>query len=351
MDLLPSPTQIDTIDAIASYLREKLPVARYQAFSYDCLDTPGSAVKEVAALGWFGFALDEALGGSGGALTDEMLMMREVGRHVAPLWIPGGVLGARIAALAGKQELAAALLEGRASVAIATASGERPASTTTRSGRIHVIGAERAQYAVLVDVEGALLLDLSRLRLQPAPCIERQLSLHHAELADGSVVAAVPVAKDNLFVRQTILMAAMQAGNCEATRDMAVEYAKVREQFGRPIGSFQAISHMCVDMALRCEQAWTQLSYACLAFEEGAPDAAFQVAAAAVLANRSAIDNARANLQVHGGIGMTQAHSVNYFLKRSHVVETLTGGSFMHLDAIMDTAGAAQNAGPVVVGA
>ncbi len=299
MDLLPSPTQIETIDAVASYLSDKLSVTRYHRFSYDSLDTPGSALSEIAALGWFGYALDESLGGSGGALTDEVLMLREVGRHVAPLWIPAGVLGARVAALAGKKAIAAAVLEGRAAVAMATA------AAAAGSGRLHIVGAHGARYAVLADAEGAVLLDLEKLQLQAVPCIERQLSLHHADQSVAAVVASVPAAQENLFARLTVLMAAMQAGSSEATRDMAVEYAKVREQFGRPIGSFQAISHMCVDMALRCEQAWNQLSYACLALQDGAEDAAFQVAAAAVLANRAAIDNARANLQVHGGIGMT----------------------------------------------
>jgi alkylation response protein AidB-like acyl-CoA dehydrogenase len=337
MDLLPSAEQLETVEAVSVYLKEKLPVSRYQRFSYDSLDTPGAHLKNVAALGWFGFALDESMGGSGGSLTDEMLMMREAGRHVAPLWIAGGFLGARIAALNGSREIVRDILQGMAAVALATAASEESAGSVARSGRVQVTGGEGARYAVLVDADGALLIDLSKAMLQRTPCIERQLSLHHADLTAEAAVAFVPVSRENLFGRASVLLAALQVGNAEATRDMAVAYAGLREQFGRPIGSFQAISHMCVDMALRCEQAWNQLCYGSLSLQERMPDAVFQVSSAAFLANRAAIDNARANIQVHGGIGMTQAHDANYFLKRSHVVETLLGGSYLHLEAVIES--------------
>ena len=341
MDLLPTAEQRETMDAVASYMRDKLPVSRFQKIAYDTVERPGAALKDIAGLGWPGFALAEAQGGAGGTLADELLISREVGRHLGPLWITAGMLGARVAALAGRDDIAAKIIAGDAAVGFATAAQGSPLRSDAPAGALRLLGAEGASYAVLVDEAGAALLDLAGLSMRSAPSIERQLSLAHADVAANAVAAFVSSGRAALFRRAVVLLSALQCGNAEATRDMSVEYAKIREQFGRPIGSFQAISHMCVDMALRCEQAWTQLSYGALVLQEGEalPDgptgALFQVSAAAVLANRAAIDNARANIQLHGGIAMTQAHSANYFLKRSHVVETLLGGSYLHLEAVM----------------
>lgn len=335
MDLLPSAEQNETIAAVAGYMADKLPVSRYQKLSYDAPELPGAAPREVASLGWLGFALDESQGGAGGTFADELLIAREVGRHLGPLWITGGMLGARVAALAGDTALAKRIIAGDAVVGFATAAQGSPASSDSPSGTIHLVGTEGAGYAVLVDEPGGVLIDLSKLQSQPRPSLERQLSLARAQLAPAAVAARLPAATGALFPRAAVLLAALQCGNAEATRDMSVEYAKLREQFGRPIGSFQAISHMVVDMALRCEQAWTQLCVGALSLMDAQRDARFHVSAAAVLANRAAIENARANIQVHGGIAMTQAHNANYFLKRSHVVETLIGGSYLHLEAVI----------------
>src|SRR3546814_13950007 len=86
---------------------------------------------------------------------------------------------------------------------------------------------------------------------------------------------------------------------------MAAAYAQVREQFERPIGWFQAIKHLCADMAVRCAIARSQLYYAACALDAGDAGAAFHVAAAKRLADQAALDNGRANIQIPGGIGMT----------------------------------------------
>lgn len=343
MDLLPSAEQGETIAAVASYMGDKLPVSRFQKIGYDSVERPGAALKDVAALGWLGFALDDSQGGAGGTLADEMLISREVGRQLGPLWITGGMLGARIAALAGRSEIAAKIVAGEVAVGFVTAAQGSAARSDAPAGAIRLVAAEGAahgsahgaQYAVLLDDAGAALIDVGRLATQPRPALERQLSLANALLAADAVAAFVPTAKESIFRRAVVLLSALQCGNAEATRDMSVEYAKLREQFGRPIGSFQAISHMVVDMALRCEQAWTQLSFGALSLQEEQATAQFHVSAAAVLANRAAIENARANIQVHGGIAMTQAHAANYYLKRSHIIETLLGGSYLHLEAVI----------------
>ena len=120
-----------------------------------------------------------------------------------------------------------------------------------------------------------------------------------------------------------------------SARDMAVTYAKDRKQFGQPIGSFQAIKHICADMAVRCEESASQLFYAALSLRDGTADAAVEIPAAAFIAARAALENAAAGIQVHGGIGMTAELDAHWFLKRAHVLDQAMGNSRRQLDRLL----------------
>ncbi len=144
-----------------------------------------------------------------------------------------------------------------------------------------------------------------------------------------------------LFRDGAILTAALQVGHAAQTLDLAVAYAKEREQFGKPIGTFQAVKHMCADMLVRAEVARAAVhAAACLA---DAPDVlaaeaeaagttplAWQQRAAAgakLLADEAAITNARTAIQVHGGMGYTWEVPLHLHLKRSRVLATTFGSS------------------------
>ena len=118
-----------------------------------------------------------------------------------------------------------------------------------------------------------------------------------------------------------LLTAAYAVGCADAARDMAADYAKLRQQFDRPIGWFQALKHICSDMAVRAAVARSQLYYAACALDAGDADAAFHIAAAKRLADQAALDNGRANIQVHGGIGMTDEAAPHLCLKRAHLLQ------------------------------
>lgn len=118
-----------------------------------------------------------------------------------------------------------------------------------------------------------------------------------------------------------LLAAAYAVGCADAARDMAAEYAKLRHQFGRPIGWFQALKHICSDMAVRAAVARSQLYYAACSLDARDTDAAFHIAAAKRLGDQAALDNGRANIQVHGGIGMTDEAAPHLCLKRAHLLQ------------------------------
>jgi alkylation response protein AidB-like acyl-CoA dehydrogenase len=108
---------------------------------------------------------------------------------------------------------------------------------------------------------------------------------------------------------------------------MGVAYAKIREQFGQPIGGFQAIKHHCADMAARAEAAYSASVFAALSVVAGRSDATFQAASARIVAADAAIRNAATNIQVHGGIGFTAECDANLFLKRAHLLEKIGGAT------------------------
>ncbi|MEE8581582.1 MAG: acyl-CoA dehydrogenase family protein, partial [Myxococcota bacterium] len=122
-------------------------------------------------------------------------------------------------------------------------------------------------------------------------------------------------------------------GIAESTLELAVDYAKKREQFGRPIGSFQAIKHICADMFVRQEVARAAV-YAAGATLDDPPDGDVlrAVSAAKITAAEAALQNSRACIQVHGGMGFTWEIPAHYFLKRTWVLEFLFGTTEEHTE-------------------
>jgi hypothetical protein len=140
---------------------------------------------------------------------------------------------------------------------------------------------------------------------------------------------AVDVAPSDATVgtRATLLVAGVCAGLARGALDVAVDYARSREQFGRAIGANQAVKHLCADAATRSEAAWASLNYASVSVAEAHADQEFRVAVAAKIALDAAIANGRTSIQVHGGRGYTLDGPAAGFLLRARVLEQLLGGA------------------------
>jgi alkylation response protein AidB-like acyl-CoA dehydrogenase len=144
------------------------------------------------------------------------------------------------------------------------------------------------------------------------------------------IISALPqpverLAGERVWQFGQIGTAAMLVGVAEAALARITEYAKVRETFGRKIGAWQAVRHPCADMAVRCEAARAQLWYAAAAIKERRSDTAAHLDAAKHLANNAALANADANIQLHGGIGVTDEHDAHLLLKHALVLSRLFG--------------------------
>lgn len=338
MDLLPSPEQTEIVDVVAGFLADRFPTSQLRERADATSSFDVATWAQCGELGWFALGLPEALGGVGYGMVEEALVFRELGRALAPGPFVASSLGARVAAAGGHADLAASIASGAAPVALATPRSASPFQVgATITGSFHVIDGPGATHHLIVTESDAVLVEAEAAgELEPLPSIDEG-----SRVARLTVDGARPIARlqgdeaAELWLRGTVLVAAMLTGVAEATRDQSAEYAKVRVQFGRPIGVHQAIKHACADMAVRAEAAGSQLMFAALSIDEARPDRVLQVASARVVATDAAIVNASANVQVHGGMGYTYEHDANLYVKRARILDRMLGDRHTHLATIL----------------
>lgn len=337
MDLTLSPEQESVRDTIRGVLADRLPLARVRAVVAEEPGVDLDSWRQAGALGWFGLGVAEATGGAGYGLPEEMLLFIELGRALTPgPWL-GTVLAAHaLADSPGLHHVHAAVLAGTQPVALV----DDPTGSLGAYGRLAgiaagvadagaaagflVVGAETVHY-VGKDVHG--------LALRARPGMDPTRRLAHLTF---DRVPADPVVADAGALRRaaTVLVSAEAVGIAERTLEMSVDYAKVRRQFDRPIGAFQAVKHRCADMAVRAELARSVTTFAAVALRDGEAEASRHVHAAKALAADSALANASDNLQNHGGIGFTWEADPHLYLKRAWLLEHSCGSRTTHLDAL-----------------
>ncbi|MBX3530240.1 MAG: acyl-CoA/acyl-ACP dehydrogenase [Rhizobiaceae bacterium] len=331
VDLIETPEQAQLVDATLAFLGREMPLDR--------LREPAAGDvgrwRDMADLGWFGLGVTEEAGGVGLSVAEQMLLFRQLGRFVVTPAVLAGVLGARIAVDAGKGDLAASIIAGETRVALASPLGIVEIGDRVE-GNFHLFEDDGASHVVAWNRDCAVILGPdaigSRRALKP---LDDRLSLAETTLSG----AALAVSRTGVHRQADILIAAMQTGIAEAARDLAVEYAGMREQFGQKIGAFQAIKHRCANMALRAEAALSQTVFAALSEASAKDDAALHGAAARLVAADAALANSAEAIQVHGGIGFTAECHAQRFLKRAHVLSHLGGTARQRRDALLEETG------------
>ncbi|MEA3150758.1 MAG: hypothetical protein QOD56_1697 [Gammaproteobacteria bacterium] len=320
IDLLPSDEQRQIIDSVADFFARTGPASSVPSPNDD-----GSAAvlvrQEMAALGWFGLGLAEADGGIGCSLIEEMLVAREFGRALASPALCAAIVAAHVAVQAGQREMLRNILAGNLGVGVVI-----PApSTDGGTSGVNLIAAQGAHLLLHWNTSGAGLYERDAFaRSTIGTSLDETVGFERVAQTIMQPVAWVSSAESSLPSRAGLLICAQLVGIAEAAKDLAVAYAKVREQFGQPIGAFQAIKHACAEMAVRCEAAYAQTFFAGLSAGGGLPDAGFQYAAAGLLAPDAALRNARMGIQIHGGIGFTSDCLAHRYLKRAHLLNWLT---------------------------
>ena len=316
---------------LATMVRSFLDAQDAQASARSFLDRPNDALptywSEMAELGWLGLHLPEDLGGAGFTLAELVVVLEELGQSIAPGPFLGTVTASTVLSQVGTDEQKAAWLG-------ALASGDVIGSfafgaPTIRSGDqlqgevLVAIGAHHAQLLVLVVGDDVILLDLKDDKVvvteQPSADYTRHCSLvtlTGVALGAHNVVSGAG-AQATALAR--ILASAEAVGGARRCLDDSVAYAKERQQFGRPIGMFQAIKHHCANMLVAVELATAATWDAARAAAAGADPAQVQLAAAVATtrAMPAYMHNAELNIQVHGGIGFTWEHDAHLYARRA----------------------------------
>jgi alkylation response protein AidB-like acyl-CoA dehydrogenase len=244
------------------------------------------------------------------------VLAEQVGRYVAPAPFLSTAL-AQHALRAGGDSRADALAAGDSVGAVGFGDGP-------------VVDAPAADVVVLVRGDAVTIVAGADVRAEPA--MDETRSLGWVDAA-GDALGDAALARD-ILDRGATLYAAELLGASERMLEVSVAYAKTREQFGRPIGSFQAIKHRCADMLVDVEGMRSAAYYAGWAIAAGAPDASLAASTAKAWASDAARRVMSSALQVHGGIGFTWEHDLHLYLKRAQLDGVTFGDAAYHRERI-----------------
>ena len=302
MNFLPTSEQLELQRGVRELLDARFPLDKLPA-GFD-----PAVWAALGDTGGFSLRTELELG-----LADAVLVFEELGRAC----VPGPLVGTLL--MAGRAEGAVTVVDADDSPLLVP----------------HV---EVSSSVLVLDGDEARLCDASALAgTVVAEPVDPLTPLHEvAELPQGAVVAN---GSDVELLRRdgALLTAALQVGIAARLTELAVAYAKEREQFGRTIGSFQAVKHICADMFVRTELARVAVHAAAVTCDdESVGDATRAVAGAKLLADEAASVNSRSCVQVHGGMGFTWEVPVHFFLKRAWLHATEFGTADDHAEALAE---------------
>ena len=289
--------------------------------------------REMADLGWLGIHLPEEYGGAGACLSELIVVLEETGRQVAPGPFLPTVLTSALLAQCGRTALQAALLPGLADGSVTGAVG-LGGSLTVSKGVLDgdagvVLGGASADLLLLRAGDDVVLVRPESEGVEITTSKNLDPSRRSAAVTVSSVrmgdTDVVPGAARRARALARTLGAAEAVGVLSACTDSAVAYAKERVQFGRTIGTFQAVKHHCANMLVAAELATAAVWDAARAAHDSLDEFDLVSAMAAHLAFGPAVHNAQMNIQVHGGIGFTWEHDADLFLRRALVLDALLG--------------------------
>ncbi|WUI02981.1 acyl-CoA dehydrogenase [Spirillospora sp. NBC_00431] len=296
--------------------------------------------RPLADQGLLGLHLDEEHGGQGYGLLELAVVLEELGRAAVPGPFLPTVLASAVIDASGNAKARAGLLPGLAdgsgTGAVALDGGltaHHDGDSLLVSGTSGtVLGAALADVLVLPVNDGGhwIAVDAADATVTPVASLDRTRRVATVELSalrvpadrvlDGVTTARVKDVAAALF-------GAEAAGLADWLVATAAEYAKVREQFGRPIGQFQGVKHKAARALIALEQARAAAWDAARALDEDAPDAGFAAAVAAVIATDAGLRTARDAIQILGGIGFTWEHDAHIYLRRAATLRALLGPS------------------------
>lgn len=366
MDFEFDDEQLDLRDNARSVLAAACPPSLVRAV-FEQRDTGDALWARLVELGWPALAVDEAHGGLGRTFVDLAVVVEELGRVVDPSPFLASVTQfvpfvAHATSPAAAERFLPAVADGSLTGALALAERGRwdPRATTTTASRdgagyrlsgvkSHVLHAASAdELAVVARAEGTsgdeglgvFVVDAADVRIRPLTVLDPTMPLAEVTL-DGVAVDADrvavepghPAAADAIeraADEATAALALSTTATCRAMFETTVQYAKDRQQFGRPIGSFQALKHRLAEMYLSVERATSLCYFAAAAIAEDDPRRHMATAMAKAAAGDCQQLLVKDCLQLHGGIGYTWDYDLHFWLKRAKCAEPLFGSAAVH---------------------
>jgi alkylation response protein AidB-like acyl-CoA dehydrogenase len=291
---------------------------------------------EISELGWPGIAIAEDDGGQGLGMVELAALLEESGFACAPTPLLGSAGAALVISAAGSDEQRAEWLPKLASGEATGAFGGVGPGSNGEGESTLFCDLPTADVAVTFDGEGALVAPASEVSFEPVEAIDATRSYGLVSEAAGERLPGdVDAARDRLAVA----IAAELTGIAQRTMEMAVDYARERKQFDRPIGAYQAVSHRCAGMLLATEESRSLTYYAAWAADAEPESLPLAAAMAAARAGDAGWEVPASALQVLGGIGFTWEHDLQFWLKRGRVAGRMLGTPRDHRERVADLAG------------
>jgi alkylation response protein AidB-like acyl-CoA dehydrogenase len=289
--------------------------------------------REIAELGWAGIFVDEQHGGQGLGMVELAILAEELGYAVAPLPFLANAAAGIALQHAGSDAQRERWLPGIASGA------QRGAAGMMRDGAATLVpDADFASAIVLFENGTATVLEPGDCEIVPIPSIDQTRRYARVtpragagETLEGDVGSALD--------RIVTVVAAEIVGVIQRTLEMAVEYARDRQQFGRPIGAYQGVSHRCADMLREVESSRSTVLWAAWAADSEPETLPLAAAMAKAQASDSGWNVPASALQVLGGIGFTWEHDLHFLLKRAKVDGALFGSAAEHRERVAELSG------------
>jgi alkylation response protein AidB-like acyl-CoA dehydrogenase len=284
--------------------------------------------SEIRELGWPGIAIPEEYEGQGLGMVELVILCEELGYVCAPSPFLSNAIAGLVIAEGGTDAQRARWLPG-------IASGEAlGAAALDPNDPALVADAEGAAVLVVPVGDGGGLVEAKDARIEPLELIDATRSY-----ARVSASEAEPIAVETGLYRGMVATCGELVGLSQKALEMAVAYAKEREQFGRPIGSYQAVSHRCANMLYDVEEARSLTYYAAWCADAEPESLMLAAHMAKARASDTATSVTNAALQVFGGIGFTWEHDLHFLLKRAEVMSQLLGTATQHRGRVAELVG------------
>jgi alkylation response protein AidB-like acyl-CoA dehydrogenase len=339
-------------DSARKFFAGECPIAEVRRLMDTATAYDATLWSKIVDQGYTGIIFPEEYGGVGLGKVELILLMEEAGRALLPgpffstVALAGVVIDA-VAAPEKKKKYLGPICRGeaRSTVAVleASASWDPAAIQITGAGgkltgeKLFVPDAAVADFIIVVARDGVFVVDSKANGVKIAPMegmdLGRKLytiqfnNTPAEKLGDG---ASLPRA----FDVSTAALVGEMVGGMQRTLEISVDYAKMRKQFGKPIGMFQAVQHQCADMYLETESSRSAAYYAAWALEENAPDASVAVSIAKMYASDACRTVGNRGIQIHGGMGFTWENDLHLYYRRAKSSETMFGDATFHRERI-----------------